>query len=249
MRSATRLSPAAYWASWADRLPMIRARHPAAAAFIRQSLDLPPSHAPSASGLQELRAAREVLTREGFVGPTWDEIWNGARPRPPADAAAEPGEWTHGWQFYAASALDESSHAAALAQPWSDAAGKALLRSQSGPGAGRVFTVLPTSPSTTLSSAELRVLLLRRLHLRLPLAVARCSCGRPLDARGHRRAACSTCGVLRRRANPQERAVARICREAGARAAENVMLRDMNLQGISARDCRQLEVVANGFPL
>ena len=31
--------------------------------------------------------------------------------------------------------------------------------------------------------------------------------------------------------------------------AENVMLRDMNLQGISARDRRQLEVVANGLPL
>jgi hypothetical protein len=40
-----------------------------------------------------------------------------------------------------------------------------------------------------------------------------------------------------------------MCREAGARVAENQMLRDMNLAGISQRDARQLEVVANGLPL
>ena len=40
-----------------------------------------------------------------------------------------------------------------------------------------------------------------------------------------------------------------MCREAGARVAENMFLRSMNLQGISARDGRQLEVVANGLPL
>lgn len=33
------------------------------------------------------------------------------------------------------------------------------------------------------------------------------------------------------------------------RNIENVMLQDMNLSGISARDHRQLEVVANGLPL
>ena len=31
--------------------------------------------------------------------------------------------------------------------------------------------------------------------------------------------------------------------------AENVLLRDLNLQGISSRDSRQIEVVANGLPL
>jgi hypothetical protein len=46
-----------------------------------------------------------------------------------------------------------------------------------------------------------------------------------------------------------EKATARVCREAGARVAENALLRDMNLEGISARDGRQLEVVANGLPL
>ena len=46
-----------------------------------------------------------------------------------------------------------------------------------------------------------------------------------------------------------EKALARICREAGARVAENVPLVSMNLQGISPWDQRQIEVVANGLPL
>jgi hypothetical protein len=102
---------------------------------------------------------------------------------------------------------------------------------------------------TTLSCAELRVLALRRLQLPLPLTALCCSCGGHLDAYGDHRAACSTCGVLRLRAKPLEIAAARVCREAGARVAENVLLRNMNLQGVSARDGRQLEVVANGLPL
>ena len=40
-----------------------------------------------------------------------------------------------------------------------------------------------------------------------------------------------------------------MCREAGARVAENVLLQNMNLPGISSRDARQIEVVANGLPL
>ena len=35
----------------------------------------------------------------------------------------------------------------------------------------------------------------------------------------------------------------------GARVMENVLLRDMNLNDISARDSRRVEVVANGLPL
>ena len=93
------------------------------------------------------------------------------------------------------------------------------------------------------------MLLLRRLQLPLPLSVRRCGCGGLLDPHGDHRAACSTCGVLRRRAKPLEKALARVCREAGARVAEDVLLRNLNLEGISARDGRQLEVVANGLPL
>ena len=53
--------------------------------------------------------------------------------------------------------------------------------------------------------------------------------------------------MLVRRACSLERAAARICREAGARVATNVFLRDLNL-GLPLTDGRRLEVVAHGLP-
>ena len=50
------------------------------------------------------------------------------------------------------------------------------------------------------------------------------------------------------RAIPLERALARVCREAGARVAQNVRLADMNLDA-SVQDARRIEVVCNGLPL
>ena len=45
-----------------------------------------------------------------------------------------------------------------------------------------------------------------------------------------------------------ERAAARVCREAGARVATNVLLRDMNID-VPPADGRRAEVLANGLPL
>ena len=39
LRSATRMAPAAFWASWADALPMLSQRLPALTDEIMQSLD------------------------------------------------------------------------------------------------------------------------------------------------------------------------------------------------------------------
>ena len=77
---------------------------------------------------------------------------------------------------------------------------------------------------------------------------SRCRCGLALDPYGDHCAACATTGVLRARAAPIERAVARICREAGARVAVNVPLSRMNLS-VPVTDARQIEVLANDLPL
>ena len=69
-----------------------------------------------------------------------------------------------------------------------------------------------------------------------------------LDPFGDHITACSRAGVLRSRAIPLEVAMARVCREAGARVATNVFLRDMNLDA-AITDARQIEVVANGLPM
>ena len=247
LRSAVRVAPAAYWASWADCLAMVRARHPGLANLIVQALE-GDTREPC---LRELQQARAQVVMEGCTScPGWQELAMGARPQQPQDAEpGEPGEWPRGWQRAAAGARESFAREAMLNGPLAISTQVALLRSQSGPCGGKVFTVLPTSTLTTVPSAELRVLLLRRLHLPIPVAARRCRCRGELDARGHHRAACSTCGVLRRRGKPLEKAAARVCREAGARVAENVLLRDMNVAGISGHDGRNIEVVANGLPL
>ena len=107
----------------------------------------------------------------------------------------------------------------------------------------------PTAPELAVDSAPFRVLLLRRLRLPLPLAPARCRCQRPWDVLGDRHvAACPRSGTLRQHGGPLERAAARVCREAGAAVATNVLVRDLNLQA-ARQDERRIEVIANGLPL
>ena len=53
---------------------------------------------------------------------------------------------------------------------------------------------------------------------------------------------------LASRALPLERAVARVCQEAGARVARNMRLADMNLP-LPVADARRIEIVCNGLPL
>ena len=83
----------------------------------------------------------------------------------------------------------------------------------------------------------------------LDLDERRCRCGRPLDTLGDHRAACSTVGLLPRRAVPLERAWARVCREAGGRVKAHRYLNDMNLPSVDSCDSRRLEVVVSGLPL
>ena len=63
----------------------------------------------------------------------------------------------------------------------------------------------------------MRVLLLRRLRVHLPLVPRCCLCRLFLDPFGDHRCACSTSGYLSLRGYDLEVAMARVCREAGAR--------------------------------
>ena len=69
-----------------------------------------------------------------------------------------------------------------------------------------------------------------------------------LDLPGHHRAACPRAGVLGSRGFSVESAVARVCREAGARVSTNLCVRDLD-QRVAPHDARRLEVVADGLPL
>ncbi len=94
LRSASRTYPAAYWASWADTLPEVKARHPQTASLLLDQLKLgADSQAPS---IQAATASRRLLMSEGFQQcPTWEQLFEGQRPDPPT--SVEPGDWAHGW--------------------------------------------------------------------------------------------------------------------------------------------------------
>ena len=155
---------------------------------------------------------------------------------------SEPGRW----QRHAARTCGERACETHLAEL--SPASRALLLPQAGPLSARAFTVAPTHDGVVIPSAQFRVLLFRRFRLPLPLPPRLCGCHGRLDALGDHRTACATTGALASRALLLERAVARVCRAAGARVSRNVRVADMNID-VPVADARRIEVVANGLPL
>ena len=126
---------------------------------------------------------------------------------------------------------------------------RAQVRSQAGSGAGLALSATPTHFLTRIPSHLFRVVMLRRLRLPLPPSLHTCRCGRRIDKFGHHRASCARAGVLGRRGFALESAIARVCREAGGRVTQNVMVRDLDLAEPQPADGRRLEVVVDGLPL
>ena len=242
LRSAWQDRFATHWASWCDTLPVILARAPAAAARLRAALQGDGALPSTAAATH----ARAHLCDLGFEAPAWADLCSGAATAPPdPDHADDP--WpVKGWQRSAARACDKRAYETHLSDL--TPASRALLLSQAGPFASRALNLMPTRDDIAIPSAQFRVLLLRPLRLPLPLAPRRCRCHGALDPLGDHRTACATSGVLATRALPLEHAVARVCREAGARVARHVKLADMNLD-VPVADERRIEVVANGLPL
>ena len=241
LRSAARHAPAAFWASWADTLPALLKRDRPFALRLAEGLEAG-SELPE---LLPLQTARDSLSAVGFETPSWHDVLHGQEPRPLV--LDEPQlDNTRGWQRTASQAVDGFCQRALLREL--DASSAALLDSQAGPYAARIFTARPTSPELTLESPLFRALLLRRLRLPLPLTAARCRCRQPHDAFGDHLAACPRSGVLRSRGGPLERAAARVCREAGATVAMHALVRDLNVVPVR-QDERRIEVIANGLPL
>ena len=116
----------------------------------------------------ELRAVSLGLDWQGFVGrPTWTLLKFGARP-PPADFS-EPGEWSHGWQYFASSVTEHHFRkTTVLCQ--SCPSHQAHLRSHSGGGCFDVLHGCPIIAEFAVEPELFRTSILERL--RLPLAVA-----------------------------------------------------------------------------
>ena len=120
---------------------------------------------------------------------------------------------------------------------------KALVRSQSGSGAGTALSTVRTHQLVCIDSQLFRV---HCPAFDSPFPSHGASAG--VAAPSHHRAPCARAGVLARRGFALESAAARVCREAGARVTTNVMVRDLDLGVMNVHDARRVEVIADGFP-
>ena len=137
----------------------------------------------------ELREPCVALDKKGFWWrPSWPRLREAKRP--PQTCARDPGEWPHGWQYWASSVLDSRNRKVSFLSGRS-AACQAHLRSHSGCNAGLAMAHAPTAREFTIPPHLFRVLLLERLRLPLLLTEATCeACHEPLDPLGWHREAC-----------------------------------------------------------
>ena len=157
--------------------------------------------------------AAATLDRQGFLGrPQWDDLRRGVRP--PPDPTHEPGEWAHGWQYYATSA-SEFFFREAVVLTNSSASNQAHLRSHSGYGSSHVFCGTPSSLNSASNLTFSAHSCWRGYDCPSKWQRLLASVERAWTVWGHR-AACPCSGRLRSRALAPERTIARVCREAGA---------------------------------
>ena len=134
LASAVLSRSAACWASWADCLPMVKARHPVIAGELLHALDDQGGgiHINSAS------SSRDQLIGMGFLAPTWVDVANGVRPRRDDDCEDVPRSSAQGWQHEAVSIVHDRL-AESICPGLTDSQ-RALLRSQGGHMASSPFT-------------------------------------------------------------------------------------------------------------
>ena len=242
LRSAERTAPAAYWASWADALPTLRAKCPRVAETIIASLNSTAAQGSVAAA----QGALAAVQRAGYTSaPTWEHLAAGTA-APPAlaeESEPEPGEWRHGWQHKAAQHV-EAHYRETTVLPALRARGRAMLRSGAGPFAGAWLHAVPTTMETTMVPACWQVAMRRRLQVRLPMVAKHCEgrrCRARLDSWGDHRASCMRAGRVQRRGAVLERAWMRVFVEAGFAVVPKPLLRDCNVPLRDARDSRQLD--------
>ena len=202
------------------------------------------------SSCRAANVAARLLSAHGFDRPSWQQLSEGVLPEAPTHDTSEPGEYKHGWQFEACSALEIFSREQHFL-PSLPSSHQAIVRSASGPGASHWLIALPTHLEKELQPEIWQIAARRRLRLSILPSVSFCpanSCRRRLDDLGDHLANCSLCGNIQRRAKPHERTWQRVFREAGARVVNQPMLRDCGL-GLPFTDSRRIDFVARGTPL
>ena len=218
----------AYSASWAEVLGPMSARDPGLCAATTRHLVAP--EALQTLILSSLWCSCKI---EASVPPQWDQL-----------AAAGPQASMRIWRALPL-AVDGS------VQP-SASSTKRHTRPRFPGNAGLPVRPLRNQSAHRFANIAGSALGVRRVPcavaatpaLPFPLDAASCRCRRPLDACGDDRAACPQSGLLRLRGAALQRA--RVCREAGAQVAVNVLFGDLSAQvQVQRQDDRCIGVIAN----
>ena len=224
--SASHLATPAYWASWADALPVLDRQAPQVTTTILDPFEQPATAPPH---IQAAHAARQKIFEHGWEPPSWQQLT--VQQPPPARDQIFAGPTQPGWQQHAAAPINIAAREGIYSSL--DPASQAMLDSQTSPFGSRTFTTIPCTAKVTYPHQIFRVLMLRRLRLPLPLTERTCRCCRALDPLGDHRAACARARVFRSRRVPLEPATARVCREAGARVTMHTRWNQLNIPAVN----------------
>ena len=250
LRSMSLIAPAAYWAAWADILPIIAESRPALAQQVLAELENPQAQVHCVA---QGRQASEAIPVEHFrFKPDWRRIVAGERPpEPPEELRGEPGIWPHGWQFYASSAII-TQHKERVVLPALDDATKARFRCQGGAEAGAFFRGAPVCEYTEVKDDRLNVILRRRARLPLAGGIRRYpgfrNCGCMLDVFGEHLASCPNTGRLRRRGTAFERVYRPLRKESAVRESEQPFVTEL-IRDADPSDQPQSDVLLRGLSL
>ena len=235
--SAVQQRHAAYWSSWADTARAGRSGHPSPPAAGRDGQWNSPPAREQQNRLPASCAQKASLRQPGR------KCWKWMPPPPPTTPLAQPQEKDRlaaNGILKPCTSTRSRRFSLSLTPRLERCCCRKVAMRRAAPS--RLSPPVPTPECRTMSSESC----CSADSAYLPLAPK--SCGGLLDVYGNHRSACAQVGVLARRAGPLERAAARICKEAGARVALHVALRDLNLDVPASDGCR-IEVVANGLPL
>ena len=201
LRSAVRSAAGAYWASWADTLPVIRDRLPELA---RDWLSRLGEARPPAC-LAEAEQIRGEMVAQGAALPTWAEVLDGAQPPPPAEGL-DAADFDRGWQCHACS-FAENSFREQVVLPSADESRRALLHSQAGGAASAWLRAIPSEQALRMTPLRFQTAIRRRLRWPLPLSGGLCcrGCKTELDKYGDRAAACGMSGRIKARGGHKRR--------------------------------------------
>ena len=248
LQSAQRTAPAAYWAAWADALPVMRARAPDLASRCREALEGGPGR--DAPCLREAVEAGALLREAGWqTCPTWSLVERGA----PAPSRRRRARRLAAWMADARDANPQQAlprtHASArhatqfpgtLAIP-GRTAGRSMARCD------------PHRAGHHAPTEAMQIALRRRLRQPLPLHSNTCGpphgCRGAVDRFGDHALACPRTGLLARRAKIVERAWVQVAREAVGSEGQVVpqqWLANTTAPQVGAQDRRRLDLVVYG---